>query len=250
MNKKILKVVVVIVAAGLTGCAEVDSEDIRTSGFYSEMHVVTGDRTTTVSANLRTGRSLDADSIVLSSGDRLTAAMAGNSITLVKSDANYLGVFELDGSGQEVRVSLLRSDDTDAPNSLVAVPATFEITAPDQAETFNAGESISVAWTPGAATDVVSVDYFVNCQVTDDNGLPDGAAFGRGFEVADSGLHTAPINQILDTFGARDDLVSGIACPMTVTVTRINEGTLDSALTRGGSIKAEQTKSVLVNVVP
>ena len=250
MNKNILNVVLMVAATGIVGCAEVDSKDIRTSGFCSEMQVISGDNTTSVGANLRTGRALDADSIVLSSGDQLTATMGGRSIALYKSDANYLGVFNQNGSGQEVRISLLRSDDIDAPDSRVVVPIAFEITAPDQAETFNAGESISVAWTPGSLANTVSVDFFVNCQVTGENGLPTGAAYGRGYQVPDSGTHTASINQILDTFGSREDLVSGIACPMTVSVTRLNEGTLDRALTKGGTIMAKQEKSVLVNVIP
>ncbi|MEM7258931.1 MAG: hypothetical protein AAF404_16260 [Pseudomonadota bacterium] len=234
----------------ISGCAEIDSENIRTSGFYTEIEVVAENDRTTVHADLSTDRALDADSIKLSAGDRLSATMSGQTISLVEAGTGYEGEFNQSGDGALVTVSLRRDSGTDAPGSTVNVPQLFQITAPDQAATFNAGDSITVVWSPNDPANLVSVNYFLNCQVTGANGLPTGAAFGRSFEVVDSGTHTTTINTILNTFGSQDDLISGVACPMTVSVTRTIEGSLDAALTKGGDIRAIREESVVVNAIP
>lgn len=240
-----------IFASVLAGCAKVDSADIRTSGFYAEIHISTDDETTTVFARLRTGRAIDADTIILSPGDQLAATLSGNIIALNRTDTDaYRGVFEVATGGSEVKVALSRINDTDAQNSRVTLPNAFEITAPGLAESFNAGESITVVWSPGAPSNTVEVGYSLNCQVLDENGNLGGATFGRSFEVVDSGTHTASVNQILNVVGTQDELVRDVSCPLEVTVTRTNNGTLDPAFSRGGTIKATREKSVLVNVVP
>ena len=237
--------------AAISGCAEVDSADIKTSGIYSEMSVSAEDDSTTVFVRLRTGRPLDADTIILSEGDQLSATMAGAVTSLLKNESDaYEGSFSAAPAGAEVKVALSRAQDPGAPDSVVTLPESFEITAPDFAETFNAGESITVAWSPASPSGSIDVTYRINCRVFDDNGLPSGANYGRSYKTDDSGTHTAQINDVLNVLGNQDDLESGISCPLEVTVTRTNEGTLDAALTKGGDIKATREKSVVVNVIP
>ncbi len=240
-----------IFAIVLSGCAEVDSADLRTSGFYADIQIVVDDSNTQVQARLRTGRALDADKIVLSPGDNLVASMSGESVALNRSDTSvYIGVFNSAAGGEEVSVSLSRINDTDAPDSLVVVPDWLEITAPHYAKTYNAGETITVAWSPANPSSTVSVGFFLNCQVRDSNGLPSGVSFGRGFLVVDDGTRTFAVNDILDVLGIRHRLISGESCPLTVTVKRTTQGVLDRAYGKGGSISASRKKTVVVNLVP
>ncbi len=249
MNKNISLLTMFLAVFSLYGCTEVDSQDIHTSGIYTDISVNARADQTSVSVDLRTGNAIDADSILLSSGDQLIATLSGESIALSQAGSGYTGTFAYNGTS-EVTVSLRRNNGINAPASTVVTPADFQITAPDRADTFNAGESITVAWVPTEPAGTATVDYFLNCQVTDDRGTSSGAAFRRAFDVVDSGTHTVTINEILDTFGYQDDLVRGVSCPMAVSVTRTRIGNLDPALTKGGSILATRQKSVVVNVIP
>jgi len=236
--------------SALIGCADVDSADIRTSGFYPRMQISAKDSTTTVSTYLSTGRAVDADNIILSPGDQLTASMSGRSIALYPQGEPYQGVFEQADGGSEVIIELSRINDTDAPNSRVTLPDRFEITAPNAGESFNSGETITTVWSPSGASSAMKVSYSIDCQVTGDNGLPTGAAYGRGFTVDDTGTHTATINEILNVVGTQDRLIPDVPCAFEVTVERKNIGTIDRAFTKGGSIHATRRKSVSVTVVP
>jgi len=78
-----------------------------------------------------------------------------------------------------------------------------------------------------------------------EDGLPTGAAYGRGFTVDDTGTHTATINEILDVIGTQDQLIPDVPCTFEVTVERKNIGTIDPAFTKGGSIHATTNKLTL-----
>jgi len=235
------------------GCSTVDSEDLRTSGIYKETSIVVEDSLTRVLVRLRTGPALDADRVILSPGDQLTATLSG-SITALFSEGEstgaYRGSFSQSVGGTELTVALLRANDDDAPASTVTLPGNFQLSAPDAGETFNAGESITVAWSPAAPANVVDVTYDIDCTIADETGLPRGASYGRSYTVVDSGTHTAQINDILNVLGTQDELIPDVACLFQATVTRVSNGTIDPALTRGGSIRAPRRKSVLLNVVP
>jgi len=251
MNKNITVLLIGIIASTLVACADVDSKDIRTSGIYAEISVRAQDDTAHVFARLRTGRALDNDTVLLSPGDQLSASVSGRSIPLYETETEaYSGVLENVSGGSEIFVKFTRIDDVDAPNTRAILPEEFDISAPSPAETYNAGESITVVWSPGDPSNTVSVSYSLDCTVYDANGIPSGAAYGRGYSVADSGTHTASINQILNVVGTQDNLVRGVSCPLEVAVKRINDGTLDNAFTKGGTISAIRERSVLVNVIP
>ncbi len=239
------------ILALLSGCSEVDSKDLKTSGIYTETAISANDESTTVSVRMRLGRALDADTIILSAGDQLSASMSGNTIGLFRTESDaYRGTFDNSPGGATVTVSLSRADDSDAPNSVTTLPNVFEIDAPSTGETFNAGENITVIWTPTEPNNTAIVSYQLNCTVYDANGIPSGANYGRGYTVVDNGSHTTSINEVLNVFGSQDELVKGASCPFEVTVTRTEKGALDPALVKGGEITATREKTVIVNVVP
>ncbi len=251
MNRSVPVSLISLLGVFLIGCSKVDSEDIKTSGIYTEAGATAEDDNTLVFVRMRTGRPLDADTIILSPGDQLSASMSGNTIGLFRTDSDaYQGTFTDATGGSEVKITLSRQDDPDASDSVVTLPNQFTISAPDAGEIFNSGENITVVWSPAEPLNMVKVTYHIDCRIYDDRGLPSGANFGRGYTVVDSGTHTALINDVLNAFGNQDELIEGEPCRFEVSVTRTNEGTLDPALTKGGYIRARREKNVLVTVVP
>lgn len=251
MSKNVSVLLAGLLGLLLNGCSKVDSKDIKTSGIYTETGITAGDENTTVFVRMRTGSPLDADTIILTPGDHLSASMSGNTIDLLRTDTDaYRGTFTDATGGTEVMVMLSREDDPDAPASIVTLPYEFSISAPNAGESFDAGESITVVWSPAEPVNLVKVTYHIDCRVYDDRGLPSGANYGRAYTVVDSGTHTTRINEVLNVFGNQDELVEGEPCRFEVSVKRTNEGTLDPALTKGGYIRAQREKNVLVTVVP
>lgn len=251
MNQKLTILISTLLILFLSSCAEVDSEDLKTSGIYTETEITAEENGTTVFVRMRTGRSLDADTVILSAGDQLYASLAGDTVRLLMTDSDaYQGTFPVSPGGATVTVSLTRLEDPDAPNSVVTLPNAFTIDAPGIGETFRAGEAISTVWTPAEPDQTVAVSYQLNCTVYDSNGLPSGANYGKGYTTVDSGTHTTSINDILNVFGTQDELVEDVSCPLEITVKRQATGTLDAALVKGGEITASRQKTVVVNVIP
>ncbi len=250
--KKIFAVLLIgFFASFLVACADVDSKDIRTSGIYAEIHIRAQDSSAHVLTRLRTGSALDNDTVLLSAGDQLSASVSGRSVPLYETESQgYGGVLDNVAGGSEIIVKLTRMNGIDAPNSRATLPKEFDITAPAPTATYNAGESITVAWSPSDSSNTVSVSYSLDCREYDEIGIPSGAAYGRTYSIADSGTHTALIDEILNVVGTQDKLVRGVSCPMEVAVERTNYGTLDNALTKGGTISAKREMSVLVSVTP
>ena len=251
MSKFIPSLLVIIFTTTLIGCAEVDSENIRTAGFHAEITVTAKDDSTNVFTRLNTSSALDADTIILSPGDQLSASVPDRSIALHQFNSHYSGTFEGSLENTEINVSFNRLGDDDAPNSRVLVPELFEIIAPDFDETFNAGDNLTLVWSPSDPSTSATVGLHINCQVFDENGFPSGSNFGVGVLVPNSGTHTVSIDDQLNSFAnGLDNLSAPGPCLLEVTVERTNEGTLDSAFMQGGFIRAKREKSVVVNYIP
>jgi hypothetical protein len=108
--------------------------------------------------SLSTDPEIDADSINLSEGDTLTASANGITKELVY-DVSYETSFDFDDGGTEFVISLERSEGVDMPNSMVVLPAKFEILMLGANEIFNSGETITVTWSPSEESDTVEVSY-------------------------------------------------------------------------------------------
>ena len=82
MNTTLNSLWTILIATALIGCAEIDSEHLRTSGFHADITVTANDDSTIVSTRLNTSNAIDADHINLTAGDQLTASIPGRSIVL------------------------------------------------------------------------------------------------------------------------------------------------------------------------
>ena len=148
MTKGLIVLINGLVLGTLVGCSEVDSEDIRTSGFNVDATATTTDGSTNIFVRLELGDDFDSDRIVLTAGDTLVADLAGRRTELSRVNGSYRGSFDQVNGGEVLTLELLRPDDVSALDTRVLLPNSFEINAPDPTATFNAGETITVVWSP------------------------------------------------------------------------------------------------------
>lgn len=228
----------------ISGCDKVDSEDIRTSGVYADFYISasTADQTR-VRADLRTGSGLFADKIVLSPGDALTARIGGTTNTLSRNSVdNYETVFDINADGSDVYIAFDRVNDTDAPDSWVTVPKSFNIDAPGAGEVFVSGGSISIIWTPAVASGTIDITIYGSCTSTGEETI----SFSEYFdEIPDVGSYPIPVNTVLYAHGRlQSNFDPDFPCPATIRLERGSFGTIDPNFGQGGVISASQSRTI------
>jgi len=246
-HKVLPAAIVVFTATALTGCAEVDSDTVRTTGFHANIDVEVGDTTTGVSVDLATGSAIDSDSIVLTYGDRLRATLGGYTQTLVRQDQHYFANFNDATPGQTVIVSLERQNDFSAMNSTVPLPERIEITAPGPGERYYAGEAITLAWSPNQPGEQVEISFEGKCTNANGRLRP---VYVSSINTPDTGIYSIPVNSIVNHHRSETPLAPGVPCSIAITLTRVSFGVLDAAYGRGGSISAIREKRIGVTVIP
>ncbi len=249
MTKGLIVLINGLVLGTLVGCSEVDSEDIRTSGFNVDATATTTDGSTNIFVRLELGDDFDSDRIVLTAGDTLVADLAGRRTELSRVNGSYRGSFDQVNGGEVLTLELLRPDDVSALDTRVLLPNSFEINAPDPTATFNAGETITVVWSPVDPENPMSIRYGVDCPLIENNTSFHAGRIGRTFEVADIGTHTVAINSILNVFDDQDQFVTGTPCPLEIELERENRGVIDPAFD-DGSFEAIHRQVVVVSVTP
>lgn len=219
----------------LVGCETVHSKDIRTSGIKAGIRVIVDGNGTTVSVLLSAG---SLTSIELDKGDSLTASGGGAKITLKRSDflgqETYNGVLSgVTMPGTEITVALDRkSSDTDAPHSTVRLPKPFHVSV--AARTYSRSrDGIPLHVSTGVAE--ARVEAKGSCTVG-------GAVAGI--------LHGPPFVLPSGTLASFDKSAHAPSrCDVTLTVWRIDNGSLDNAY-ESGSMTAERATSVVVRSAP
>ena len=227
------------------GLSSTDSKDVRTSEINSNITIFSEDEVTTVEVSLIADE--EGGSINLSRGDRLTATMRGNTISLPRfGDGWYKGAFAVTPEDDAViRVSLTRDNRMDA-NSSVIIPNIYAIETPTQDAIFNTGESITATWSPSEPDKEVVINYRYNCRPEgDETTLLDDY---RRFIILNTGTHTTTVTHILDA-RVPAPIVYGVPCPVQLLIVRSNVGELDSAF-GGGEIRATRQKTENFNIIP
>ena len=219
--------------SALFGCTKVDSQNLKTSGIRAFLSATgTGSGSAVASAEFQVDDSALAW-VELKNGDQVTATTAGQTLALEESDVlgvvSYARTFDgAGGEGTTFTLSLARASNTSAPNTVVTLPAPFNVTAPT-------GASLSYS----RANDDIVVTY-------DNSGLADAMSFTLDGPcinpvtqaiTGDPGTFTVPKGTIAQLSSASTN------CPVTLTVLRTRAGTLDSAYA-GGSAYGAQARMV------
>lgn len=241
MNKKlILTSTLLLSSSALLACSEdIDSSDVRTSGFYPEfIAVATGDGSTNVTARLKTGGKNSNTFADLRDPDVLRASVEGSRKTLNRRSsgnrAPYEADFDTNEGGTEITFSFERGDiDDDAPNSVVELPEDFTARLADgqDSDDIQRGTDVRVEWDNESAGSM-------RWEMAGD------CIWSQTGRTNDDGAFTIPSEDI-----EVQDLDLGEACEVTVTLERSLEGELDDAFEEG-LIEAIQRRTVRFESTP
>jgi hypothetical protein len=224
-------------------CTKVDSSSIKTSGMSAHIHVAAdGTGQTTASASLNVDDSL-TDYVDLSTGDSFVTTVNGTSQTMSRSNVlnviTYLATFTgKDAENTAYTVAFRRTSDTSAPNSTCTVPRPFSIQGPASGASLSrTNDDIVVRYDSVPTTDALTYDVQGDCVAT---------SLGHAVAGGDSGSFTIPKGTLVSS----DPSQAGVTCRVTITLHRSRNGQLDPAYGYGGSIWAEQVRSVAVSSAP
>ncbi len=212
------------------GCADVDSNDVLTSGMWANISVeADGGGTSQVSAVLKVGGGDSNTYVELSGDDQLTATLGEEEQVMTEQVLGdyhrYITTFQSDAPGQAYTVSFTRSLDEGAPESVVDLPEPFEILEVDVSH-FNATEDIHIAWDPSGSDDFMELGAEGDCIWP----------YFQDLE-GDTGSAVIPAGSI-EQVG--DELE--VSCEVTYTVVRWKNGDLDLGYGDGGVITGRQVR--------
>ena len=222
-----------------TGCESIESTDVLTDAIYADFVASSDGSTTHTTATLRTGGAtsntfvnLEGDDVLSVTADGLTQEMTEGYLgDIYVYDAD----FDLSAADTEFVFSLERTIDAGAPDSRCTLPEPFDLTLPEDGETYSRElDDLTVTWTPAGEQDLVRVTVSGDCmwdEVVDVEGDP--------------GTVVIPAGTLLSL-----DEDNPAACDATVTVQRRRPGTLDAGFGEGGAIYGVQARTRSIRVDP
>jgi len=247
-------------ALAITACGSASSsKDISNSDIDARITVKGEGNNVLIQADLRTiAPKFQSKPIRLSTEDQLTANLDGEVAELTdtlaqeildeglisllfSSDSTFVSSFNNNRDGAEVTVALNRAGER--AYGSVMMPDPVFMNAPSAADTFTAGDSISIVWTAGDPSRDVSITIRSSCPVENDQGID---IFYYSDTVSDTGIATISVNEIANQ--TRSQMPTGVNCTAEIRVARNEQGT-----TRGfgsGIITATQSANVAVNLIP
>jgi len=234
----------------VTGCADTESENVKTTGVRAEIEVVAnGSGNTDIDVQLEVGSGGElATQLELSNGDSLIAYANGEERTLTKVNKllgiHYVTTFNFDSPNIEFRVELLRNNDQSAPNSTVLLPDPFAITDPVGNEVFARNADILTTWDPQGFSDhSMKVVYELYC--SNGNSISTSRTERN---VSDIGQYSINAVEVLGSLANQPSSQSG--CDLDIIVSRTRYGNLDPNYGEGGYIKASQKRARTVRIAP
>ena len=231
----------------LSGCSKTESENVTSQGIRADIEVVSGGHgSSEVKVELRVGDGLFGTLLELSNSDRLLAHANGVTQQLGKDEdlfeIMYKTTFNIDDEGTQFRVELQRDEGVSAPNSIVTLPLSPNVTMPANDDTVALGSDLTVAWEPAFTQDSMSVRFIIECRGTN------GSYYSSDdtHSAVDNGvfrINTSEISSIdPEVF---DDMIN---CPLEIIVYRKRRGSLDPGYGEGGRIVAIQRRAVTVQL--
>jgi len=195
------------------------------------------------------GKSLFSTNLNLTGGDSLSASANSNTVVLEK-DKNwftgqiyYRGILPGDAPTTSITVALTRPNDTDAPNSVMSIPYSPDLTAPINTQVFTQSENFTINWDNNNSTLPVTLEFNFRCTLEAGT-----SAFGvEKSSIANTGSISYSISSLL---GSNLTLKNSETCSTKITISREKAGTLDPNYGEGGTITAKQHRSVTVTVNP
>lgn len=221
--KRILAILVPSLSAALA-CTTSPSSEFNTAGLYPEIAVTAeGQGRTEVTVRLKHGI---GEYVELVDGDRLEATAGGQTLALANHSALgatwYAAEFASDTPGTAFTITLLRTEEEDAPDSHATLPSPVAPSSPVDGSV--------VAWSDPTIT--------INWESAEPVEVAVEGSCIRNYEAESP---SAPLMIEVPAL-LPDDMKKG-TCDVTVTIRRCNEGELDPAFDKG-EIRACQERAV------
>ena len=148
--------------------------------------------------------------------------------------APYRARFDTAKVGDTFIIALERTDYNSAPNSSVALPESFAVTAPASGGTVVRSAALDINWSPVQVTAQVKVTANMTCpaEIIDT---------WSAAPTADTGTITIPAGVFTNASGT---------CDLVITIDRYLQGVVDPNYGQGGTIRAHQFRFVKVKSNP
>ncbi|WP_437671133.1 hypothetical protein [Sorangium sp. So ce131] len=229
MITKTTTAMLALAALGLSaGCKEtLDSNTIRTQGISATIEATAvSESSTSVKATLKAGGDESNTYIVLSGGDRISAAADGKEVDMLAEESGvYVAQFQTGAEDTEFSVQLDREDDDDAPGNSGTLPAPFEIEALPT-EPISRTEDLTITWEPSGTGDDMEIEVRGDC------------IFSKTIDVGgDPGTYTLKAGTLEETSSQEPE-----TCDVEVTISRTRGGKTDPILDSESSFQLSQVR--------
>lgn len=224
--------------AASTGCADIASSDVRTSGIYADISVeARGNGGSEARVILRAGGASSTTYVQLTGTDRLTVSLEGQTVPMVEESLgvihHYVATFPSAPVDVDYTLAFERTLDESALNSTVALPPELTL-EPAGVDTFSRlDEDLTVSWSP-TSTEPVSLAVTGGCIDSWSIDLP-----------SDGGSYVIPRGTLVPRNVALPE-----GCALDVTVTRTRAGSVDPAFGEGGAAAGRQVRSYSISSTP
>lgn len=227
-----------IVALGaLSGCEDVGSGDVLTSGMWADVtFVADGTGTSQAATALRVGGVLSNTYVELEGDDALTATLLDETLPMVEEQLGeihrYVASFDTAPVGETLVVAFVRTVDDGAPSSVAELPPAFELEAPAVTTFARNTDDLVLTWSP-ASSETMRVEISGDC------------VFPYVEDLADAGTFILPAG----TLDPLDDAAPA-SCSLDIVVSRRLPGTIDPAFGQGGTSFGIQVRQTEVGSTP
>lgn len=219
-----------------------ESGQVSTEVIWADMKVTSDGDQARVVAELNVDGAL-GNNLKLTAGDKLTVTANGQTRELKEDhdffDIDYQAYLPFTTTNTSFSIQLTRESKNQTLVSTVQLPAAFRIYAPQQGQKFRLDDSMYIAWQGLGGDKLIDINYSARC-----TRKSDGNTFTQSATVntSDDGSYELVLNS-LNAFKDADINLTK-PCTLTIYLSRINTGIIDSKYKAGSSIRAVQQRTI------
>ncbi|MDH5361258.1 MAG: hypothetical protein OEX03_11870 [Gammaproteobacteria bacterium] len=233
----------------LSGCADISSSDIRTSGICADIDIFNSNNRVQIDTTLKAGCGLGGSYVDLDGNDYLSANYLSGDYILNKHSEFLSNITSYHATsttnytaGEQVYVKLNRdSTSVSADNSFVNLLSPFTLTQPVNNSTYSSGQSISFSWDrsqPGS-----SVYLQLECNKSDGSNTT-----AKIYRTTSSTAYTIGVSEVYNVLYTPGE-ATPLNCSGTANVKQHLAGNIDPAYENGSRITSSylQSRNISIN---
>lgn len=241
--------VVAISSLILTGCADISSSDIRTSGICADIDIYnSSNNRVQIDTTLKAGCGLGGSYVDLDGSDYLSANYLSGNYILSQDNGFLTNIISYNATsttsymaGEQLTVALNRdSSHVSALNSYVSLLSAFVLTQPVNNSVYSAGQTINFSWDRSLADSRV----YLQLQCNRSDGSTTNTTISRTTNINSYQIPVADIYSVLYS----PDGPTPVSCSGTANVKQYQSGTIDPAFDYGSGITSSYILSRNINI--